>query len=232
MAQLELIRECQARVKRNNSFNKDKWLGAIGIKTESNPHLKEMILNYFVSEGYETAAESFAKEASLKLGERNSEIIRIKDKIRTALQSRDIEQVKVELNTFSPALLKENTELLLHLDLIKFRNLVHLGQFEEALDFIRDITEDYLEQNKHVALIEEHLLLLALKDPSKGPSAHLLEESRILDLNTQINKELNERKEAEIIVMMKLMKWMEKRLNTSLKVPRLTNMSQLKFSLN
>ena len=51
-------------------------------------------------------------------------------------------------------------------------------------------------------------------------------------MNTQINKELNERKEAEIIVMMKLMKWMEKRLNSGLKVPKLTSLSKLKFSLN
>lgn len=229
---MELVRECQERVKRNNSFNKDKWLSSIGIKTESNPYLKEMILNYFVSEGYETAAESFAKEAGLKLGQRNSEIIRIKDKIRIALQNREIEHVKTELNAFNPELLKQNTELLLHLDLINYRNLVQTGQFDEALDFIRDKTTEYLDQNKHVALIEEHLLLLTLKDWSKGPSASLLEESRILDLNTQINKELNERKEAEIIVMMKLMKWMEKRLNSGLKVPKLTSLSKLKFSLN
>ena len=232
MRQQELVREAEERVKRNNSFDKDKWLAALSVKTISNPRLKEMILNYFVSEGYEAAAGCFAKEAGLDLGERNIEIIRIKDRIRQALQKKDVDQVKQELDQFNPEILAQNEEISLNLDLVTFRHMVQNQEFEKALDFIRSIGLPYLEKNKYTSLIEDHLLLLALKYLSKSPSADLLSDSKLLDLNTRINKELNQRMEAEIIVMMKLMKWMEKRLDANLKVPKLTNLSKLQFCLN
>lgn len=231
MRQQELVREAEDRVKRNNSFNKDKWLAAISVKTVSNPRLKEMILNYFVSEGYETAAACFAKEAGLTLGERKIEIIRIKDRIRHSLQMKDVDKVKAELAQFNPEILAKNDELVLQLDLVTFRHMVQNQEFEDALEYIRKIGLPHLEKNQNVGLIEEHLLLLSLKDPSKSPSSELLMESRLLDLNSRINKELNHRMDPEIIAMMKLMKWMEKRLDSGVKVPKLQNLSKLQFSL-
>lgn len=225
------MREAEERVRRNNSFVKERWLAAISVKTESNPRLKEMILDYFVAEGYESAAECFAKEAGLPLGDRKVEIIRVKDRVRKALQARDVDSVKTELNQFNPDILARNEELALHLELVTFRRLVEAQDFDGALDFIRRVGMPYLERNQQTALIEEHLLLLSLREAAKTPAADLLSDSRLLDLNTRINRELNDRMDAEIIAMMKLMKWMEKRLDANLKVPKLLNLSKLQFGL-
>ena len=227
----ELIREAEERSKRNNSFHNEQWLEAISVKTVTNPHLKEMILNYFISEGYESAAAQFAQEAGLGLGQRNIDLIRIKDRIRKALHQRKISEVVSELNQFDPTILQNNSELSLMLNLVTFCGLIQQQQFDEALLFIQEKAKPFLDANQHTALIEEHLLLLLFKDQSKGPAANLLTESRLLDLNTRINKELNQRMDAEIIILMKLMKWMEKRLNDKFKVPKLTNLSKLQFSL-
>lgn len=232
MAQPELVRNCQERVRRNNSFEKEKWLQAISVKEVTNPHLKEMILNYFISEGYESAAENFAQESGLNLGERNIEIIKTKDRIRSSLQNRDIESVIEKLDKLNPDILKNNVELKLSLELVNYCKLIQNGDYDSALEFMRQNMTGYMQDQKYSKLIEEHLLLLATKEPSKSPSSDLLSDSRLLDLNTKINKELNNRMDAELIVMMKLLKWMEKRLNTkNSKVPKLMNLSKLKFNL-
>lgn len=227
----EMVRECEARVKRNVSFDRAKWIQAISVKSVTNSYLKEMILNYLVSEGYESAATKFAEESGLELGERNSELIKVKDKVRTALKARDISQVIQTLNEFSPQLLTSNPEIELRLHLVSFCQMVQIGEFDQALDFIREKAQHFMESGQHIDLIDEHMMLLLSKEPAKGPSGYLLNESRLLDLNTRINKELNERMDAELIVLMKLTKWMESRLNQKNKVPELTNFAKLQFSL-
>ena len=231
MAEPDMIKEVKERVRRNNSFSVDKWMSSISVKTESNDHLKHMILNYFVSEGYESAANHFAKEAGLKLGERNVELIRIKDKIRLALHKRNVTEVIEELNKFDASILMNNELMTLQLDLVTFCGMIISLKFEEALDFIRDKAMTHLEAGEHIELIETHLQLLSMKDPMKSPAASLLSDGTILDLNTQINKELNQRLDAEIIALLKLVKWMERRLSAKMKVPKLANVSKLQFSL-
>lgn len=227
----EMLRECEARVKRNISFDRDKWIQAISVKSVTNSYLKEMILNYLVSEGYENAASTFASESGLDLGERNSELIKVKDRVRMALKVKDVSQVITALNEFNSELLLNNPELGLRLHLVTFCDLVQKEKFDDALEFIREKAEPFLEAGQYVDLIDEHMMLLVCKDIAKSPSAHLLSESRLLDLNTRINKELNERMDAELIVLMKLTKWMETRLNQKHKVPQLTNFAKLQFSL-
>lgn len=232
MALPELVRECELRVKRNVSFEKEEWVKAISAKSVSDGRIRQMILNYFISEGYQSAAEMFAKESGLQLGRGNQEIIRIKDRIRSCLQRCSVAEVIEELDRFNPSILKDNEELLLNLHLVTYCRMIRSGDFEAALEFITEKAQKYMEENRFAPLIEDHLLLLVLKDPLKGPSAELLSESRILDLNTRINKELNQRMDAEIIVMMKLMKWMEKRLNQKGKVPRISDLSKLQFCIS
>ena len=227
----ELVRECEDRVRRNNSFDKEKWIKSISAKSVADGSLRSMILNYFISEGYESSAAMFAEEAGLVLGERNKEIIRIKDRVRQSLQDKQFDLVIEELNRYNSDLLQNNEEVMLNIQLLKYCDMIKKNEYDNALEFITEKTQGYLEKNKYTSLIEDHLLLIVMKDPMKSPSAHLLSESRVLDLNTRINKELNQRMDAEIIIMMKLMKWMEKRLNKNGKVPKLTNLSKLHFSV-
>ncbi|KAI6207310.1 LisH [Aphelenchoides fujianensis] len=160
----------------------------------SDEEMKTLLMDYFVSEGFEEAAKTLAEELghefdseefreSARLSERNA--------LRDAVHKGDLDKAIALINEMCPHLLESDKALKFDILRQKLVELIRNQQVEEALNFS-----------------ETHLTyaLLAFTNPEASPFGYLMHSNQRMCLASQINAAILEEFESVPFSRLELLK--------------------------
>ena len=132
--------------KTKKTISPQEWQKSLSQVKVSKQNLNKLILNYFIIEGFKSAAEKFAQEANL---DPSVELESITDRmnIRNAVQDGDIDQAVERVNDLDPEILDTNPRLYFHLQQQKLIEFIRMGKISEAILFAQQELAPRGEEN-------------------------------------------------------------------------------------
>jgi len=200
-----------------------------------NRDLNELIMNFFVIEGYKDAAAVFQKEASVE-PDMDLESITGRMEVRTSVQNGDIPAAIEKVQQLDAEILNENTELVFHLKQQQLIELIRKGDVDAALDFAQRELSSLGQENPHfLGELERTMALLAFDvTNTTSPVASLLETRQRLKVASEVNAALlvnqGQEKEAKLVDLLRMVKWAQDKVAGQGAIfPRLTNLADASF---
>ncbi|KAK7059040.1 hypothetical protein VNI00_001664 [Paramarasmius palmivorus] len=185
--------------------------------------LNRLIMDYLMIEGYKSAAQEFAAEASIP-SQVDMDSIESRMRIREALQRGDVQNAIERVNELNPEILDTNPSLYFHLQQQRVIELIRSGKIAEALQFAQDELAPRGEENpEFLAELEKTMSLLAFQDLDAnsrpdglrellGPGQRLKTAG---EMNGAILESLSQGKEPKLVGLLRLMSWGTKTLKES-----------------
>ncbi|KAI3621841.1 LisH motif domain-containing protein [Moniliophthora roreri] len=186
--------------------------------------LNRLIMDYLVIEGYKSAAQEFATEASIP-PQVDMDSIESRMGIREALQRGDVESAIDRVNELNPEILDTNPSLFFHLQQQRVIELIRSNRIAEALEFAQNELAPRGEENpEFLAELEKTMSLLAFDSTSRpeglkdllGPGQRLKTAG---EMNGAILESLSQGKEPKLVGLLRLMSWGNKMLKETAEVP-------------
>ncbi|XP_078041106.1 GID complex subunit 8 homolog protein Houki [Augochlora pura] len=216
---------------KQDNISKDEWVA----KLEENSHtqrvfMNNLIMNYFVTEGFKEAAEKFQQESGAEpTVELNSVDDRIR--IRDAIQNGRIQEAIDLVNQLHPELLDNDRYLYFHLQQLHLIELIHTGRIEEALQFAQERLSEAGESDDNILCeLERTLALLAFDEPHKSPFSDLLHPSHRQKIASELNAALLKMEHREstsprLNNLLKMILWSQNELDKKkVKYPKMTDL--------
>ncbi|KAJ4002403.1 lish motif-containing protein [Lentinula boryana] len=207
---------------------KEEWDRRLHEVQISKSDLNRLIMDYLVIEGYKSAAEEFAQEASVA-SEVDFESIESRMKVREALQRGDVEDAIVRVNELNPEILDNNRGLFFHLQQQKLIEYIRQGQVADALQFAHDELAQLGEHSpEFLSELERTMSLLAFEHSSSTPTAigDLLSPAQRMktagEVNAAILESLSQGKEVKLVQLVKLLSWGQGMLKERAAFPKMT----------
>ncbi|KAI6186868.1 LisH [Aphelenchoides besseyi] len=160
----------------------------------SDEQIKTLLMDYFVSEGFEDAARSLADELGheYKPDEyRESCHLTERNEIREAVQNGDLDKAIDLIKKICPNLLEENKTLNFDLLRQKLVELIRNEKVEEALEFSQKHLVDMSNHtSEQLQKLEQTYALLAFNKPDTSPFGFLMHANQRMSLASEINSAL------------------------------------------
>ncbi|KAJ3779124.1 lish motif-containing protein [Lentinula raphanica] len=212
----------------NVQIHKEEWDRRLHDVQISKSDLNRLIMDYLVIEGYKSAAEEFAQEASV-VPEVDFESIESRMKVREALQRGDVEGAIVRVNELNPEILDNNRALFFHLQQQRLIEYIRQGRVAEALQFAQDELAQLGEHSpEFLSELERTMSLLAFDHSSSMPSSigDLLSPAQRMktagEVNAAILESLSQGKEVKLVQLVKLLSWGQSTLQEHASFPKMT----------
>ncbi|KAF5385490.1 hypothetical protein D9757_005359 [Collybiopsis confluens] len=221
----------------NMKIPREEWDRRIHDVQISKSDLNRLIMDYLVIEGYKSAAEEFAQEASV-VPEVDFDSIESRMKVREALQRGDVEDAIVRVNELNPEtrlgslmriILDNNRGLFFHLQQQKLIEYIRQGRVMEALQFAQEELAQLGEHSpEFLSELERTMSLLAFEHSSSTPSAiiDLLSPAQRMktagEVNAAILESFSQGKEVKLVQLVKLLSWGQGMLKEHAEFPKMT----------
>lgn len=206
-------------------YTKEEWERLLGPSkiTLTKDQINGLVMNFLVIEGYRDAAESFAKETGVDPGVK-LEVLTERTKIRTAIQSGEIEHAIEQVNDLNPELLDSNPKLIFHLKQQRLIELIREGNIDNALAYAQEEMAPRGEENpEFLEELERTMALLAFEDESRCPVNFLLSHSQRQktagEVNAAILTSQCQERDARLPLALKMMLWAQQQLSRQVKFP-------------
>ncbi|KAM3147530.1 hypothetical protein pb186bvf_000337 [Paramecium bursaria] len=213
------------------NFNNEDWhLNNKQISISKND-MNQLVLNFFIVEGYREAAINFSKATGIKLS--LGEIEKMTDRIETK-QNILNGQIDIVLDKFKT---NPNTRILFSLKMQKLIEIIKQNQIKEAIDYAqREIIQHLIEEPSLLEETEKVMSLIAFEDMNQSPHNQLLKNSQRIKIASEINAQYlilegNGMLDAKLTILMKLLQWAQKSLSQHLKYPEIIDIQTGQFGI-
>ncbi|WFC99665.1 hypothetical protein MYAM1_002410 [Malassezia yamatoensis] len=154
--------------------------------------LDRIVLDYLLVQGRKEAAETFSNETGLSL-EMESSDLDARVEIRKILLRGDVAEAMECVNELNPEILDTNPVLFFHLQQLRMIELMHQGQFDEALLFAAEHLAPLGEEHGSLLNEIEQTMSLFVFDMSSGSPAIPAYAQRLYskDYRQRVADELN-----------------------------------------
>jgi len=137
-------------------------------------HLDEVVMDYFITQGYQEAAKLFAEEAQYS-PEFDLDTLSARSQIRSAIQAGKITEAVELLNQLNPEILEKNEMLAFQLRQQQLIELIRAGETDTALQYAADnLAEQASTKPELLKELEETMSLLCFENPAESPLDFLL----------------------------------------------------------
>lgn len=217
-------------VEKQDNITKDEWVAKLENSHTQRVSMNNLIMNYFVTEGFKEAAEKFQQESG---AEPTVELDSVDDRIRIreAIQSGRIQEAIDIVNQLHPELLDNDRYLYFHLQQLHLIELIHTGRIEEALQFAQERLSEAGESDDNILCeLERTLALLAFDEPHKSPFSDLLHPSHRQKIASELNAALLKMEHREstsprLNNLLKMILWSQNELDKKkVKYPKMTDL--------
>lgn len=203
----------------------EKKMANIDIRKED---INQLVMDYFVVEGFKDAAESFQKEAEV-ISPIPLDEVEERMQIRDAIDDGRVDEAISRINDLDPEILDSNPRLYFHLQQQRMIELVRQGKIEEALQFAQDELANQGEESpEFLEELEETIALLAFNGLKDCPVNHLLEpiqkEKLATELNAAILSSQNHDRQPKLLLLLKVMLWSQQQLSERISFPEIKNL--------
>lgn len=212
-------------------FSAGEWAEFMSRQRVPKRYLDDVLLEYFIVNGYKEVAATLATESGAS--DRAREALSAMDHraaIRDAVSKGRMEEAMERIKQVAPDLLKSDTELRFRLLQQQFLEQVRVGDTDAALRIAVEELRDVARTTpKLQRALEGTMAVLAFPDPTTSPVRHLLS----LDQRAQTARYINEAllavtgqpTEARLPTLLKLLARSQKRLRTTVTYPEVVDMS-------
>lgn len=227
----ELLSQRENRAQQEPQIKKvdiETWKKSMDEQHISKQDMNNLIMNFFVVEGFKEAAENFKREANINIDE--SELISLQDEIRGYIFEDKIDDVVQEINKIDEKLFDNNKDLYFELQIQKLINLISESQFIQATEFAKnDVLPLVRDIPMRQTLLEKTMTLMAFSNLEKFPYPDLLGNQRKIKISSMMNHALLRHNsvttEPKLFKLFKLMKWMQQRLSEKMVFPTMNDIS-------
>ncbi|CAD8060240.1 unnamed protein product [Paramecium sonneborni] len=191
--------------------------------------INQLVLNFFIVEGYRDAAIEFSKEAGIQFSTQELDQMIERIEIKKNILNGDID------SALEKVVHKNNNLILLKLKTQKLIELIKQNQIDQAIKYAQSEIISFLpDQPQLVEEIEKAITLIAFSDIKKNPLNHLLQNSQRIKVASEINQHLYKdnlgNDEAKLRTLMKLLQWAQEQLTSEIQYPLLVEISKGQFS--
>lgn len=207
------------------SYTKEQWAARLSETNVSKQVLNNLIMNYLIVEGYQSAAEWFAQEADISSPSNLPASMKGRMEIKSLINNGDIQAAIEKINEMDPELLDVNPSL--HFSLLRLQ-LIELirqgfkskeGNIQPALDFATSHLAQRAPSNpRFLQDLEKTMALLCFPPDNLIPQLKSLMDIKLRRRVAQdVNEVLLERQgmvgESKIENLVKLWGWGELQLS-------------------
>eukprot|EP01059_Diplonema_ambulator_P030889 TRINITY_DN5481_c0_g1_i1.p1 TRINITY_DN5481_c0_g1~~TRINITY_DN5481_c0_g1_i1.p1 ORF type:complete len:230 (+),score=49.67 TRINITY_DN5481_c0_g1_i1:241-930(+) len=192
--------------------------------------MNQLIMNYLQVEGFKDAAAAFKEEAGVGSG--NLESITERVDVRKYLQDGEVQNAKKKVETHFPDVMKDK-ELAFRFNLQELLELIRSGDAEGALKYATESMSSQDLSSQNLELMEEALCLLAFDDPAQCKYFRLLSPSQRAEtasyVNSAILRSCSQDPTPQLKLIMRLLYWIESKLQQDIQFPHLNEAVQPPF---
>lgn len=190
--------------------------------------LNAIVMNFFVTEGYQEAAEAFQKESGTEPGVDLSSLSE-RDTIRKAVQGGELVDAIAAVNDLNPQILEEGAEVTFHLQQQRLIELIRGGDTDGALAFAQEFLAPIGEEHPDfLPQLERTIALLAFDDVATAPMADLLDAAQrqrtATELNAAILGSQSMEQESRLPDLLRRLLWAQNKLEERVSFPRMTDL--------
>ncbi|CAK82081.1 unnamed protein product (macronuclear) [Paramecium tetraurelia] len=191
--------------------------------------MNQIVLNFFIVEGYRDAAIEFSKEADIPLSNQELDQMIERIEIKKNILDGDIDSALEKVNK------KNNNLILFKLKTQKLIELIKKDQIDQAVKYAQTEIIPLLPNQPHlIEEIEQAIALIAFSDIKKSPMNHLVQNSQRIKVASEINQHLYQdsmgNDQAKLRTLMKLLLWAQEILKCEIQYPQLLEISKGQFS--
>lgn len=174
-------------------------------------YMKQLVLDYLISQGYREAAEYLCEDAAIPFPRDDIENLDQRMRIRDDIVEGKIQGAIEKVVKIVPDLLERNPVLHLRLLQQHLIELIRNGQLEEAVAFTQSIVEKVDALPEMEKEMQKAFSMIAFEKPEDSPYTNLLEISHrqmvANDVNCAILKALNKPSAPKIEGLFQLIVW-------------------------
>eukprot|EP00759_Apiculatamorpha_spiralis_P049915 PhF_6_TR44523/c0_g1_i1/m.68580 len=188
-------------------------------------HLNHLVMEWLCHQGLKDAAECFEKEsgtpAPVPLHTLDQRVV-----LREAIQHGDISTAITQLNTLCPEVHEQNTDIAFSLRLQQLIEIIRSGNTDGAMEYCRIELAPIVQQHpQYLPRLERVVSLLAFEQPDMSPSSDVLSHAHRQHTASMVNSEVLRAQGMEatcqLEVLVKLMLWVQGRLQERAVFPHL-----------
>jgi len=218
-------REIRNRPKSNAGkklkYSMRRWNALLDAACLPKEVINELLMEFFLCEGFVKAAEAFQGESATKPNSFVLEEVHRRNRIRQAVLNENIELAIDQINSVSPEILENDIDLLFRLRKHILIKLIQESKIKTAIEYAQTSLAP-LVTNEHPSLKEELqrvLSLLIFEDIEKSPLAHMLSNEELKDsarrVNAAILKHNKQESEARLLHLLREAQWAQNYLSKS-----------------
>ncbi|KAL0223111.1 hypothetical protein P9112_002501 [Eukaryota sp. TZLM1-RC] len=175
-------------------FDINNWITQLDSVHVSQEDIDNLVMDYLVVEGYKETAEAFATEIGLSSSMEPS-LIAERMQVRSAIINGDILKATDAINDIDVEILEKDKKLFFGLQIQHLIELVKLGKIEDALHYAQqEVAVHYFDPeyqfDSFLPTLEEVMTLLMFEDPTTSPLAPLLDNSKRLQVASDVNSSI------------------------------------------
>ncbi|CAD8057409.1 unnamed protein product [Paramecium sonneborni] len=191
--------------------------------------MNELVLNFFIVEGYRDAAIEFSKEAGIQLSNKELDKMIERIEIKKNILNGEIDSALEKVS------MSNNKQILFKLKMQKLIELIKNNELDQAISYAQNQIIEFLKDQPHlIDETEKAMSLLAYKDLGKCPLSHLTQNSQRIKVASEVNQQLFQdsqgNEQAKLTILMKILQWAQEILNSKLEYPCLIDISKGQFS--
>ncbi|PRP85898.1 hypothetical protein PROFUN_06172 [Planoprotostelium fungivorum] len=191
----------------------DNWMNKLKDADVSRQHLNQLIMNYFMIEGYKEAAQNFQQESAAVDLETISERVNI----RNLMESGRVEEAVECTNDMNPEILDTNSALFFHIQQQRLIELIRENRTMDALQFAQQQLAAQGEENpEFLEELEKTMALLAFDDHTSTPLSHLMSLRQRIKIASELNAAIllsqKQDKDPKLPFLIKMTKWSQETL--------------------
>ena len=167
----------------------ESWKKMMDDQHISKQDMNNLIMNFFVVEGFKEAAENFKREANINIDE--TELISLQDQIRSYIFEDKIDEVVLAINKIDEKLFDNNKDLFFELQIQKLISMIFQEEFINATEFAKtDILPLVIDSPEKQTLLEKTMTLMAYTNMEKFPYPDLIGNQRKIKISSMMNHAL------------------------------------------
>ncbi|GAB5357025.1 hypothetical protein AAMO2058_000338400 [Amorphochlora amoebiformis] len=224
----------------SSKIGMEEWTWLLDKQEISGRLLDEIVMNYFIVNGYKDVAMAFMKDSGLKPSV-PLESVQDRMDIRKAVFEGNILKVIEKVNDLNPEILDSRPQLYFMLQQQRLIELIRQGpdKLAECLGFARrELAPRAATNEKFLEEMEKVMALLAFPEPAKSAVGYLLsfeQRQKVVDaLNTAILTSQCQSKDPRLLFLLKKMVFLQGQLKDQMKVdfPSISDLKSAKLDFS